>query len=135
MAEVLALDGRMQTGEPELLLGPDDDVRAHAGLHNLGIIGVSFPRFRDGRGYSSARILRETGFLGDVRAVGDLTLDQLVFLKRAGFSSVASDRPIDPEQARIALARFPAAYQRGADAAPAAFELRREALGHGHEAG
>ncbi len=135
MADVLALDDRMRAGDPELLLAPEEDVRAHAGLHNLAIIGIQFPRFRDGRGYSSARILRETGFQGDVRAVGDVTLDQLLFLKRAGFSSVAPERAIDPEQARIALARFPATYQRGADEARVAFELRREDQGRGNAAG
>ncbi|WP_448580061.1 DUF934 domain-containing protein [Thermaurantiacus sp.] len=135
MADILALDGRMRPGNPELLLAPEEDVRAHAGLHNLAIIGVAFPRFRDGRGYSTARILRETGFQGDVRAVGDVTLDQLLFLKRAGFSSVAPDRPIDPERAKLALARFPAAYQRGADSARVAFELRREDRGRGNAAG
>lgn len=124
MAEVLVLDARARDGAPELMVEPGEDVRAHAGLHNLGIIGVSFPRFREGRGYSSARILREMGFGGDLRAVGDVTVDQLVFLKRAGFSSVAPDRPIDAGAAAAALARFAVFYQRGADGSRAAFELR-----------
>lgn len=135
MAEVLGLDERWQAGEPELVLAPDEDVRVHAGLHNVRIIGVAFPKFRDGRGYSSARILREGGFAGDLRAMGDVTLDQLVFLKRAGFSSVAPDRPIDPERAALALARFPAAYQRGSDGSPAAFEVRQGAGTRGVAAG
>lgn len=125
MAEVLGLDARMRPGAPEIVLAPEEDVRTRAGLDGLGIIAIAFPKFREGRGYSSARILRELGFGGDLRAVGDVTLDQLVFLKRAGFSSVAADRPIDPEQARIALARFPATYQRGADEAAPAFEARQ----------
>ncbi len=130
MAEVLALDARARDGAPELVVEPAEDVRAHGGLHNLGIIGVAFPRFREGRGYSSARILREMGFAGDLRAVGDVTVDQLVFLKRAGFSSVAPDRPIDPEAARAALARWRVFYQRGADGSAAAFDVR-----HGHAKG
>ncbi len=121
---ILALDPRARAGAPELVIAPGEDVRAHGGLGNLAVIGVAFPRFRDGRGYSSARILRERGFAGDVRAVGDVTLDQLLFLKRAGFSSVAPERPIDPAAAAVALARFPAFYQGGADGSVPAFALR-----------
>jgi uncharacterized protein (DUF934 family) len=110
---ILALDARAVDGAPDVLLAPDDDPRALA-LEGLRVIGVSFPRFRDGRGYSHARILRERGFAGDLRAVGDLTVDQLVFLRRAGFSSVAPERPIDAAAAEQALSRFAVAYQRGA---------------------
>lgn len=121
---VLVLDGRARAGAPDLIIEPHEDVRVHSGLGNVGIIGIAFPRFRDGRGYSSARILRATGFAGDVRAVGDVTVDQLVFLKRAGFSSVAPERPIDAAAAEAALARFAFFYQRGADGSAAAFDLR-----------
>ncbi|WP_448582296.1 DUF934 domain-containing protein [Thermaurantiacus sp.] len=123
-AGVLALDARARAGAPELLIAPGEDVRAQAGLGNLGIIGIVFPRFRDGRGYSSARILREMGFAGDVRAVGDVTVDQLIFLARAGFSSVAPERPIPREAAEVALARWTFFYQRAADGRPAAFDVR-----------
>jgi uncharacterized protein (DUF934 family) len=125
MVEVLVLDPRARVGEPEIIVAPGEDVRGHAGLGNLGVIGIAFPKFREGRGYSSARILREMGFAGDVRAVGDVTLDQLVFLKRAGFSSVAPERAIDPAAAAAALARFPFHYQRWVEGGPAAFELTR----------
>lgn len=129
MAELLVLDPeRARSGEPGLVVVPGDDVRAidDPGAH--AVIGIAFPKLREGRGYSSARILRERGFAGDLRAVGDLTLDQLLFLKRAGFSSVAPDRPIDPQLAKAALARFPAVYQRAADSAVPAFELRHGQL-------
>jgi uncharacterized protein (DUF934 family) len=108
---------------PDLVLAPEDDVRAHA-LGNVRVIGLAFPKWRDGRPYSSARILREAGFAGDIRAIGDLTVDQLVFLKRAGFSSLAPDRAIDPAVAAAALARFAFVYQRGADDAAPAWALR-----------
>ena len=127
MVEVLALDARAREGEPEILVAPGEDVRAHADLGNLGVIGIAFPKFREGRGYSSARILREMGFEGDLRAVGDVTIDQLVFLKRAGFASVAPERAIDPQAAETVLARFPFHYQRWVEGGPAAFEHR-----HGH---
>lgn len=128
MAELFAIDDRAAIGaEPDVLLGPDSDVRAHGGLASHRVIGLSFQRWRDGRAYSSARILREQGFEGDIRAIGDLTVDQLVFLARAGFSSLAPERAIDPAVARAALARFPFVYQRGADAARPAWALRSSA--------
>lgn len=124
MPEPFALDPRAAlAAEPDILLAPDEDVRTHA-LGNHRVIGLAFPKWRDGRPYSSARILREQGFAGDIRAMGDLTVDQLVFLARAGFSSLAPERPIDPQVAAAALARFPHVYQRGADAAAPAWALR-----------
>lgn len=125
MADLFAIDDRAAlTAGPDVVLAPEDDVRAHGGLGNHRVIGLSFPKWRDGRAYSSARILREQGFTGDIRAIGDLTVDQLVFLARAGFSSLAPDRPIDPAVAKAALARFPFVYQRGTDAAQPAWALR-----------
>lgn len=125
MADPFALDDRaLLSSAPDLTLQPEDDVRTHEGLGNHGVIAIAFPKWRDGRGYSSARILREAGYTGDIRAIGDLTVDQLIFLKRAGFSSLAPDRPIDPAVAQAALARFPAVYQRAADSAQPAWALR-----------
>uniref|UniRef100_UPI0035B068AD DUF934 domain-containing protein n=1 Tax=Sandaracinobacter sp. TaxID=2487581 RepID=UPI0035B068AD len=96
MADPIAIDARaLPAADPDVVLAPEEDVRAHGGLGNHKVIGLAFPKWRDGRAYSSARILREAGFTGDIRAIGDLTVDQLVYLKRAGFSSVAADRPID----------------------------------------
>ncbi|MGQ5702764.1 DUF934 domain-containing protein [Sandaracinobacteroides sp. A072] len=125
MAELFPLDDRANpAAEPELVLAPEEDVRAHAGLGNHAVIGIAFPAWRDGRGYSAARILRESGFTGDIRAIGDLTVDQLVFLKRSGFSSLQPARPLDPEAARAALARFPHVYQKATDGAAPAWALR-----------
>ena len=125
MADPLAIDARaLPAADPDVVLAPEEDVRAHGGLGNHKVIGLAFPKWRDGRAYSSARILREAGFAGDIRAIGDLTVDQLVYLKRAGFSSVAADRPIDAEVAARALARFPFVYQRATDDAQPAWALR-----------
>ena len=125
MADLFVLDDRARPGaEPDVILTPEEDVRAHAGLGNHGVIGLAFPKWRDGRAYSSARILREQGFQGDIRAIGDLTVDQLVYLKRAGFSSLAPERTGDPEVAARALARFPFVYQRATDDTQPAWALR-----------
>src|SRR4051812_36905344 len=61
-------------------LEADDDARLlipH--LERIALVEVSFPRFRDGRGYSSARILREAGYKGELRAEGDVLVDQMLF--------------------------------------------------------
>lgn len=130
MAELFAIDDRARPeAAPDLVLAPEEDVRGHGGLGNLAVIGIDFPKWRDGRGYSSARILREMGFAGDIRAIGDLTVDQLVFLKRSGFSSLAPVRPIDPAVAAAALARFHHVYQRATDAAAPAWALRHGTAG------
>lgn len=53
----------------------------------LALIVLHFPKFTDGRAYSTARQLRDAGFQGDVRATGDVLLDQLPLMLRSGFSS------------------------------------------------
>ena len=125
MAELFAIDERADlAAEPDLVLGPEEDVRGHGGLGNHRVIALAFPKWRDGRGYSSARILREQGFEGDIRAIGDLTVDQLVFLKRSGFSSLAPERPIDRDVATRALARYEFVYQKATDGRSPAWALR-----------
>jgi len=127
---LLPLDDRARPEAPALLLQPEDDPCA-VPAGDVPVIGIAFPRFRDGRGYSLARILRERGFAGDLRAVGDVTVDQLLFLARAGFSSVAPDRPIAPEAAAAALARYPVPYQRGRPGEAVVWERRQAAAGGG----
>ena len=84
-------------------------------LDRLRLVEIDFPRFRDGRGYSSARILREAGYKGEIKAVGDVLLDQLLFMRRCGFDSFAPDHPIDPAAAERAMTVFPAVSQQAAD--------------------
>ncbi len=125
MAEVFPLDDRARPDRaPDIILQPDVDVRGLDGLAARPVVGLAFPTWRDGRAYSAARLLREGGYTGDIRAIGDLTEDQLVFLKRCGFSSLAPDRPLDPGIAARALTRFAFVYQRAADPAEPAWALR-----------
>ncbi|OJY67542.1 MAG: oxidoreductase [Sphingobium sp. 66-54] len=93
-------------------------------LDRLALIEVDFPRFRDGRGYSSARILREAGYKGELRASGDVLVDQMLFMRRCGFDSFAPDAPIDPDVLDAALNRYPYVYQTAADAAVPVWKLR-----------
>ena len=106
-------------------IDPGDDARAllpH--LSGLRLIEVSFPKYRDGRGYSSAQILRAAGYAGELRAAGDVLLDQMVFLRRAGFDSFAPAVALDRAAVEVALARFPFVYQPAADGKAPVWALR-----------
>lgn len=97
---------------------PGDDVRLlEPFLDKIALVEVAFPGYRDGRGYSTARILRDDlAFDGIIRAVGDVLRDQLHLMIRCGFDEfVVKDH--DPAEA-IAQAgkRFSVAYQTAADA-------------------
>lgn len=127
MAEPLpALDVFLKNAKlGEVRLKPDDDARAllpH--LDQLSLVEIAFPTFRDGRGYSAARILREGGYRGNLRAAGDILVDQIVTLRRCGFDSFAPDAPLDPAAVGGALARYGAVYQRAADGAVPVWQLR-----------
>ncbi|WP_126283110.1 DUF934 domain-containing protein [Burkholderia stagnalis] len=76
-------------------------------------IDLHFPAFTDGRAYSQAYLLRKRfGFAGDLRATGDVLVDQLLLMARTGFSSAVLGADADPEDARRQLERFPGFYQR-----------------------
>ncbi len=81
-------------------------------LRHLGVVAVNFPKFGDGRGYSTARLLRERyGWKGELRAIGDIFRDQLFFLSSCGFSSYALREGEDPQEALAAFGDFSEAYQ------------------------
>jgi phosphoadenosine phosphosulfate reductase len=72
-----------------LLVAPGDDVEEIAGdLSRFSSIAVSFPSFTDGRGYSTARLLRERhAYKGELRAIGDVLQDQIPLMRRCGFDA------------------------------------------------
>jgi uncharacterized protein (DUF934 family) len=85
-------------------------------LGHLALIALNFPKFRDGRAYSQARLLREHfGFRGTLRATGDVLRDQFHFLVRAGFDSFEVKKPADAEVFAKVLERYSVVYQPGAD--------------------
>jgi uncharacterized protein (DUF934 family) len=95
-AEILA------RGEPVgLLLQPADKVEDAAGdLAHFAAIAISFPKFVDGRGFSTASLLRQRyGYQGELRAVGDVVHDALFFMKRVGFDAFALKEGKSPEYA------------------------------------
>ena len=116
-----------QTNAVAVRIEPGGDARALlAHLDRLARVDIAFPAFTDGRGYSAARILREAGFAGELRAVGDVLVDQLAYMRRCGFDAFAPDAPIDMADAEAALARFPHVYQSTADEWTPIWTLRHE---------
>jgi uncharacterized protein (DUF934 family) len=105
-----------QSNAAAVRIEPGDDARDLLPyLERLRLIEVNFPVFGDGRGYSAARILREAGYAGELRAVGDVAVDQLAAMRRCGFDSFAPDVALEPADADAALARWPDVYQPAAD--------------------
>lgn len=104
---------------------PGDDARAllpHLG--RLSLIEVNFPTYTDGRGYSAARLLREHGYTGELRAVGDVLVDQLSHLRRCGFDAFVPALPLTEAAAKKALATWPEVYQKTVDGRPAIWARR-----------
>ena len=114
-----------QSNATSVRIEPGDDARALLpSLDRLALIEVSFPTFRDGRGYSSARILREAGYRGEVRAQGDVLVDQLATMRRCGFDSFSPEKALDDATVDAVLKRYPEAYQGAADAITPVWKLR-----------
>ena len=114
-----------QSNATAVRLESDEDARALIPyLDRLKLIEVAFPKFRDGRGYSSARILREAGYTGELRAQGDVLVDQIAYLKRCGFDTFAAEKDLNPADVEAALSRWPDHYQGAADGAVAIWKLR-----------
>lgn len=105
-----------QSNAAAVRIEPGDDAREllpHLG--RLSLVEVNFPAFGDGRGYSSARILREAGYEGELRAVGDVLVDQLAYMRRCGFDAFEPDQQLDKDDVQAAFDRWPDVYQDAAD--------------------
>lgn len=86
----------LDSDEPPELIADDLDLFA--------FVAINFPVFNDGRGYSYARTLRERyHYNGEIRAIGDVLVDQLLYLHRSGFNAFELRGDQDPQ---AALARF-----------------------------
>jgi uncharacterized protein (DUF934 family) len=94
-------------------------------LGHLALVALNFPKFRDGRAYSQARLLREQyGFGGTLRATGDVLRDQFSFLVRAGFDSFDVKKPADARAFAQSVERYSVFYQPGADGRAPALQRR-----------
>lgn len=95
-------------------------------LAHLEVVALNFPVFRDGRGYSTARLLRDRhGYAGELRAVGDVLRDQIFYMHRCGFNAfeVREDRDLD--DALKAFDEFSVTYQPASDETRPIWKRRR----------
>jgi len=124
LATAVAQPERLAAAGPVgVWLSPADDPALAVPLFgSAALIAVQFPVFSDGRGYSTAALLRRRhGWRGELRAIGDVLRDQLFYLKRVGFDSFALRADRNVEQALASLSDFTDSYQGSVEPALPAF--------------
>ena len=99
------------TGQKVLELANDADPMT-ADLQGASRIDLHFPKFTDGRAYTQARLLRQRRhFTGEIRATGDVLIDQLVHMARCGFDVAVLKDGVDAADAQRQFDRFGGFYQ------------------------
>ena len=100
-----------ESGHGVLVLA--NDVNAlEVNLDGITQVDLQFPAFTDGRAFTQAYLLRRRrGFTGDIRATGDVLIDQLVQMQRTGFSSAVLREGVDRADAQRQFERFGGFYQ------------------------
>lgn len=108
---------RLQSSENPELLGDD--------VNHFALIALEFPKFRDGRAFSWARMLRtRLGFTGEIRAVGDFLYDQVNYQHRVGFDAWEVPDHFTVEMFQRALSEMTNVYQPSTDGKKTIRELR-----------
>jgi len=108
---------RLESGEEVEALAYD--------LPRISVVALEFPKYRDGRAYTNARLLRERfRFRGQVRAVGDVLREQAGFMVRCGLDAFEPADGSTPDQWERVTRRFRHVYQRAADGREPAFAER-----------
>lgn len=111
---------RLKSDQSPELLGED--------VHRLSLVALEFPKFRDGRAFSWARLLRtRLGFKGEVRAVGDFLYDQIAYQRRVGFDAWEVADSFTPDDLHRALNEIGNVYQPSADGRKTICQLRASA--------
>ncbi len=113
-------------GKVAVCINGDDELSdIESELDGFELIAIEFPVFRDGRGYSMARALRQRhNFQGDIRAVGEVLRDQLYFMQRVGISSYQLKDGKDPQDALKGFTEFSVRYQGAVDNGEAIYSRR-----------
>jgi uncharacterized protein (DUF934 family) len=94
-------------------------------ISSVSVIALTFPKFRDGRAYSAAALLRERyGYTGELRAVGDVLLEQANYMARVGFDAFEPSDGTTVEQWANRIGLFRHVYQAAADGRAPAFVER-----------
>jgi uncharacterized protein (DUF934 family) len=98
---------RLEPHEDPAEIAPD--------LAHFALVAVNFPKFGDGRGFSTARLLRERyGYRGELRAVGQVGRDHLYFMEQCGFAAFLLREGEDAHEALAAFDDFSEGYQASA---------------------
>jgi uncharacterized protein (DUF934 family) len=117
LARAAPLGLRLKAGEHPKVIGEQ--------VARFALIALEFPKFTDGRAYSYARLLRERyGYKGELRAVGQVLRDQLLFMHRCGFDAFEIARADAAEAWRKAMVEVSVFYQPAGDGAATAAVLR-----------
>jgi uncharacterized protein (DUF934 family) len=113
-AQASALKSRTDVG---VWLSPNDDLAAVAQhFSSWPLVAIDFPKFTDGRGYSIAwRVRNHYKYQGELRAIGNVLVDQLFFMLRVGFDTLALDSKVSAATAESHLTPFPDVYQGSTD--------------------
>jgi uncharacterized protein (DUF934 family) len=122
MARNAQLGVRLKSNESPEALGED--------LHRLSVVVLEFPKFRDGRAFSWARMLRtRLGFEGEIRATGDFLYDQLSHMRRVGIDAFEVSENLTPGDYKRAMSEMTFVYQPSADGRTTIRELRANQVG------
>jgi uncharacterized protein (DUF934 family) len=114
------------------LLATDQPREIAADLPHLQVVAVNFATFNDGRGYSTARLLRERyGWRGELRAIGDVLSDQIFYLTRVGFDAFELSEGQDVETVLGRFEDFSETYQAAVDRPLPLFRRRETATSTG----
>ena len=99
-------------GDTRTVALPNDADAMALPLGGVERVDLHFPNFTDGRAFSQAFLLRRRrGFKGEIRATGDVLIDQLVQMQRTGFSSAVLKEGVDAADAQRQFERFAGFYQ------------------------
>ena len=109
------LNHEQAAGDTVLTNGEDDLPSLLASANKLSMIAIEFETFADGRGFSMARMLRRDGYLGEIRAVGDVAIDRIDFMHRVGFNSFELRDDQHAAQALTKLGEVSVHFQPSAD--------------------
>lgn len=118
---LLARDGDcgvwLDSDEPPTAIAED--------LGHLAVVACNFPAFNDGRGFSYARLLRERyGYEGEVRAIGEVMLEQAPFMVRSGFSVFEIQDLSDIAEFKAVVEEVRTVYQPTGDGRATALQRR-----------
>lgn len=110
--QLIAAGNTAPEEDPRVLVLANDADPMEASLEGVERIELNFPRFTDGRAFSQAYLLRRRRkFTGDIRATGDVLIDQLVQMYRTGFSSAVLKEGKDAAEAERQFTRYAEFYQ------------------------